>query len=228
MHPSVHQSIHIEQALIFPAALQSVAQCMRPQCCSDLVPLIYYQNNLELTMPWNNIKKLSLTAQDFRGKLGQCHGCLRSLRRCVINSHGKWSGGICCLTFPESDSEQPEPRLNIKTVYPRYGDSHVKDTTVGETLLSLTWESLYLQDGIFILRRPLRLIIVEISALFKGNKHLYHLKIGWTPWGSVTFIISHDESRPRNICNLVGLWFTNENTERRARLLGNKVQCNTL
>ena len=35
------------------------------------------------------------------------------------------------------------PSLNIKTVFPRYGDSHVKDKTVGETVLSLTWESLY-------------------------------------------------------------------------------------
>ena len=35
------------------------------------------------------------------------------------------------------------PRLDIKTVFPRYGDSHVKDKTVGETVLSLTWESLY-------------------------------------------------------------------------------------
>ena len=34
-------------------------------------------------------------------------------------------------------------RLNIKTVFPGYGDSHVKDKTVGETVLSLTWESLY-------------------------------------------------------------------------------------
>ena len=38
---------------------------------------------------------------------------------------------------------QPGPRLNIKTVFPRYGDSHVKDKTVGETVLSLTWEALY-------------------------------------------------------------------------------------
>ena len=35
------------------------------------------------------------------------------------------------------------PRLNIKTVFPRYGDSHVKDKMVGETVLSLTWESIY-------------------------------------------------------------------------------------
>ena len=40
-------------------------------------------------------------------------------------------------------SQGPGPRLNIKTVFPRYGDSHVKDKTVGETVLSLTWESLY-------------------------------------------------------------------------------------
>ena len=36
----------------------------------------------------------------------------------------------------------PDPLLNIKTVFPRYVDSHVKDKTVGETVLSLTWESL--------------------------------------------------------------------------------------
>ena len=35
------------------------------------------------------------------------------------------------------------PCFNLKTVFPRYGDSHVKDKTVGETVLSLTWESLY-------------------------------------------------------------------------------------
>ena len=38
---------------------------------------------------------------------------------------------------------EPGPRLDIKTVFPRYGDSHVKGKTVGETVLSLTWESLY-------------------------------------------------------------------------------------
>ena len=37
----------------------------------------------------------------------------------------------------------PGPRLNIKTIFPRYGDSHVKDKTVGETIVSLTWEFLY-------------------------------------------------------------------------------------
>ena len=34
-------------------------------------------------------------------------------------------------------------RLNIKTVFPWYGDSHVKDKMVSETVLSLTWGSLY-------------------------------------------------------------------------------------
>ena len=29
----------------------------------------------------------------------------------------------------------PEPRLNIKTVFPGYGDSHVKDKTVGDRLI---------------------------------------------------------------------------------------------
>ena len=32
---------------------------------------------------------------------------------------------------------------NIETIFPRFGDSHVKDKTVDETVLSLTWESLY-------------------------------------------------------------------------------------
>ena len=40
------------------------------------------------------------------------------------------------------------PCFNIKTIFPRYGYSHIKDKTVGETVLSLTWESLYWQDGI--------------------------------------------------------------------------------
>ena len=33
--------------------------------------------------------------------------------------------------------------LNIKTIFLRYEETHVKDKTVGETVLSLTWESLY-------------------------------------------------------------------------------------
>ena len=39
--------------------------------------------------------------------------------------------------------QQPEPRLNIKTVFPRYGDSHVKDKTVARPSYLLAWESLY-------------------------------------------------------------------------------------
>ena len=44
---------------------------------------------------------------------------------------------------PSGADRTQGPRLNIKTVFPRYEDSHVKDKTVGETVLSLTWESLY-------------------------------------------------------------------------------------
>ena len=39
-----------------------------------------------------------------------------------------------------SHYRQPGPCL----VFSRYGDFHVKDKTVGETVLSLTWESLYM------------------------------------------------------------------------------------
>ena len=35
------------------------------------------------------------------------------------------------------------PVSNIRTVFPRCEDSHVKDKPVGETVLPLTWESLY-------------------------------------------------------------------------------------
>ena len=35
------------------------------------------------------------------------------------------------------------PHFNIKNIFPRYGDSHVKDKMVGETVLSLAWASLY-------------------------------------------------------------------------------------
>ena len=50
-----------------------------------------------------------------------------------------------------TDRKEPGSRLNtcIKTVFPMYGDSHVKDKTV----LYLTWGSLYWLDDIFILRR---------------------------------------------------------------------------
>ena len=44
-----------------------------------------------------------------------------------------WLAPICAV-------KPPGPCLNIKTVFPMYGDSHVKDKTVGETVLSLTWE----------------------------------------------------------------------------------------
>ena len=43
----------------------------------------------------------------------------------------------------EQHQQLPGPRLNIKTVLSSYGDSHVKDEMVGETVFSLTWERLY-------------------------------------------------------------------------------------
>ena len=51
------------------------------------------------------------------------------------------SRSVCYHMVPQISG--PVPRLNIKTVFPKYGDSHVKDKMVGETVLSLTWESLY-------------------------------------------------------------------------------------
>ena len=43
-------------------------------------------------------------------------------------------------------------RLNIKMLSYQYKDSHVKDKTVSQTVLSLTWESPYLGKTVFILR----------------------------------------------------------------------------
>ena len=45
-----------------------------------------------------------------------------------------------CIVLQLADSGS---RLNTKTVFPRYGDFYVQDKTVGETVLSLTRESLY-------------------------------------------------------------------------------------
>ena len=44
-------------------------------------------------------------------------------------------------------------RLNIKMLSYQYKDSHVKDKTVSLTVLSITWESPYLEKMVFILRR---------------------------------------------------------------------------
>ena len=58
----------------------------------------------------------------------------------------------------------PGPRFNIKTVVPRYGNSHVEDKSV----LSFTWGSLYLQDDIFILgRAPDALRGIDPSTMCK-------------------------------------------------------------
>ena len=44
-------------------------------------------------------------------------------------------------------------RFNIKIPSSRYRDAHVIDKTVSPTVLSLTWESIYLGKMLFILRR---------------------------------------------------------------------------
>ena len=53
------------------------------------------------------------------------------------------AGGSSLSAGQQTFIQPPGPHLNIETVFPRYGVSHVKDKTVAETVLSLTWESLY-------------------------------------------------------------------------------------
>ena len=80
-------------------------------------------------------EKSSIKISSFPGCLAVAYG------KYSLGKYGKYSfGKYGKYSFGKSD---PGPRLNIKTVFPRYGDSHVKDKTVGETVLSLTWESLY-------------------------------------------------------------------------------------
>ena len=45
-----------------------------------------------------------------------------------------WCPNIDAGLANPSTQEYPGPRLNIKTVFSRYGDSRVKDKTVGETV----------------------------------------------------------------------------------------------
>ena len=51
--------------------------------------------------------------------------------------------GTCHIDQYRAPGSAIWARLNIKTVFPMYRDSYVKDKTVGETVLSLTWEPLY-------------------------------------------------------------------------------------
>ena len=73
---------------------------------------------------------------DIRGSASNiyCYSPRDLISRWVYGFIWLWSIRLC----------SPGPCLNIKTVFPRYGDSLVKDKTVDETVLSLTWESLYL------------------------------------------------------------------------------------
>ena len=78
-----------------------------------------------------------------------------------------WNWIICANQ--QRKYQRSGPRLNIKTVFTKYGDYHVKDKTVGETVLSLTWGSLFWWDGIFILRRP-----PGLYWLYVGESTDYH------------------------------------------------------
>ena len=60
------------------------------------------------------------------------NGNLHTWKNCLYIEKGAWN-----------IHREPGPHLNIKTIFPMYGDFHIKDKTVGETVLSLTWESLY-------------------------------------------------------------------------------------
>ena len=75
---------------------------------------------------------------------------------CLLSQTDSHTVLYACVTPTAWPRETPGPRLKIKTIFPRYGDSHVKDKTVGETVLSLTWGSIYWQDDIFILIWPPR------------------------------------------------------------------------
>ena len=64
----------------------------------------------------------------------------------------------------------PGGHLNINMLSYQYRESHVKDKTVSLTVLSLTWESPYLEKMVFILRlgpglNPLELIPATIETL---------------------------------------------------------------
>ena len=86
-----------------------------------------------------------------------------------------WSPSTASTYLPGSQY------LNMKTVFPRYGHSHVKDKTVVETVLSLTWESLYWLDSIFScdqaaiwLVQSVRLSVRLSIRLSVCPSHLFH------------------------------------------------------
>ena len=56
--------------------------------------------------------------------------CTAACKQQTIHSHSE--------DYNNNRAGHPRPRLNIKAIFPMYGDSHVKDKTVGETVLSLT------------------------------------------------------------------------------------------
>ena len=77
------------------------------------------------------------------------------------------------IFIKKRNDQPPGPRLNIKTVFPRYGYFHVKDKTVGETVVSLrTQETVAVDFSIlsFIYFIILSfLIILTFSAVVDNN-----------------------------------------------------------
>ena len=85
--------------------------------------------------------------------------------------------------------------LNIKMPSYQFRDSHVKDKTVSPTVLSLTWESLYLGKVVFILK-PGPIAVQQYVAVrqyglivyLHPHPHYSHAysSAGWWAWGSGT------------------------------------------
>ena len=72
----------------------------------------------------------------------------------------------------------PGPHLNIKTIFPRYEDSHVKDK------ISLTWEFLYWKDWISILRQvPVRCSFISLFCICMQTVHQFYYILGWLIMG---------------------------------------------
>ena len=96
----------------------------------------------------------------------------------------------------------PGGRLNIKLSSYQYRDSHAKDKTVSPTVLSLTWESPYLEKTVFILRRGpdpqglelrwLKFLLIDVKIIpqtwittclmFVGKLACLHLLYYDIPW----------------------------------------------
>ena len=84
------------------------------------------------------------------------------------------SYGNVKLSNERLEKWQPGPRLNIKTVFPRYGDSHVKDKTVARPSYLLHGDpyagkttSLY-WDGPLVFETTILVSLWKVRALIYG------------------------------------------------------------